>query len=108
MMGCFGQPDAGGEESTNTPPPLFSPTLLTFIISQDYMNGFKCNVTGSTSTVPLATSKVARRCGADPANQKTQSVPANCTYGAKTPFYWFNNERNNVRYILVFLLSNQN
>ena len=61
------------------------------------MNGFKCNVTGSTSTVPLATSKVARRCGADPANQKMQSVPGNCTYGAKTPFYWFNNERNNVR-----------
>lgn len=69
-------PDAGGEEN--------------------YMNGFKCNVTGSTSSVPLATSKVARRCGADPANKRMQSVPGNCTYGAKTPFYWFNNERNNM------------
>jgi hypothetical protein len=60
------------------------------------MNGFKCNVTGSTSTAPVATSKLARRCGADPANNKMQAAPANCTYGAKTPFYWFNNERNNV------------
>ena len=89
------QPDAGGEESKNML--LFPPPSLTYYFS-DYMNGFKCNVTGSTSTVPLATSKVARRCGADPANQKMQSAPGNCTYGAKTPFYWFNNERNNVRY----------
>jgi len=87
---------------------FFLPPSLTYSFS-DYMNGFKCNVTGSTSTVSLATSKVARRCGADPANQKMQSVPGNCTYGAKTPFYWFNNERNNVRLLLrVFLSSNQN
>ena len=63
------------------------------------MNGFKCNVTGSTSTVPVAQSKVARRCGADPKNGKPHSVPGNCTYGAKQPYYWFNLERNNVSYI---------
>lgn len=63
---------------------------------ENYMNGFKCNVTGSTSNVPLAKPKVARRCGADPDNKKLESVPANCTYGAKAPFYWFQTERNNV------------
>ncbi|KAF8960047.1 hypothetical protein BDZ97DRAFT_1906022 [Flammula alnicola] len=63
---------------------------------ENYMNGFKCNVTGSTSNFAVAPSKVARRCGADPDNQKMQAVPGNCTYGAKTPFYWFNNERNNM------------
>jgi len=60
------------------------------------MNGFKCNVTNSTSDVPLAKPRVARRCGADPENGKLQSSPANCTFGAKAPFYWFNLERNNV------------
>jgi len=69
-------PDAGGEEN--------------------YMNGFKCNVTGSTSTVPVAQSKLARRCGADPKNGKPHSAPGNCTYGAKQPYYWFNRERNNM------------
>jgi len=69
-------PDSGGEEN--------------------YMNGFKCNVTGSTSTAPVAQSKVARRCGVDPKNKKPHSAPGNCTYGAKTPYYWFNLERNNM------------
>jgi len=69
-------PDSGGEEN--------------------YMNGFKCNVTGSTSTVPVAQSKLARRCGADPKNGKPHSAPGNCTYGAKQPYYWFNLERNNM------------
>lgn len=83
-----------------------SPTVVALFVSEtyrffaDYMNGFKCNVTGSTSTMPVATSKLARRCGADPANNKMQAAPANCTYGAKTPFYWFNNERNNVSLLL--------
>ncbi|KAF5375958.1 hypothetical protein D9615_008151 [Tricholomella constricta] len=64
---------------------------------ENYMNGFKCNVTGSTAqAAPLATPKVARRCGVDPINQKFQSVPGNCTYGAKQPFYWVNKERNNM------------
>ncbi|KAJ2924869.1 hypothetical protein H1R20_g12243, partial [Candolleomyces eurysporus] len=63
---------------------------------ENYMNGFRCNVTGSTSTVPLAKSQVARRCGSDPENGKLQDVPGNCTYGAKQPFYWLQAERNNV------------
>lgn len=63
---------------------------------ENYMNGFKCNVTGATSNVPLAKPQVPRRCGADPENQKLQSVPGNCTYGAKQPFYWKQLERNNV------------
>ncbi|KAH8830708.1 hypothetical protein DL96DRAFT_1594033 [Flagelloscypha sp. PMI_526] len=52
---------------------------------ENYMNGFKCNVTKSTSDVPLAKSKVPRRYS-----------PSNCTYGAKQPFYWFQLERNNM------------
>jgi len=60
------------------------------------MNGFRCKVTNATSTVPLGTPKVARRCGADPDNGKLQAAPANCTYGPKAPFFWFNNERNNM------------
>jgi hypothetical protein len=70
--------------------------LFLTLFFPDYMNGFKCNVTGSTSNFAVAPSKVARRCGSDPDNGKTQTAPANCTYGAKTPFYWFNNEQNNV------------
>ena len=60
------------------------------------MNGFKCNVTNSVSNVALAQSKVPRRCGSDSENSKLESSPANCTYGAKTPFYWFNLEKNNM------------
>jgi hypothetical protein len=60
------------------------------------MNGFKCNVTGSTSNVALAQPQVPRRCGADPDFQKLDAVPGNCTYGAKQPFYWFQAEANNV------------
>ena len=64
------------------------------------MTGFKCNVTGSTSNVPLAKPQIPRRCGADPDNGKPNAAPGNCTYGAKQPFYWFQAERNNV--CLVF------
>ncbi|PIL29836.1 transporter [Ganoderma sinense ZZ0214-1] len=63
---------------------------------QNYMNGFRCNITGSTSDVPLATAQVPRRCGADAANGKPDAVPGNCTYGAKQPFYWFQAEDNNM------------
>ncbi|KAG6839967.1 hypothetical protein C0991_010007 [Blastosporella zonata] len=64
---------------------------------ENYMNGFKCNVTGSTSdAAALAVSQVPRRCGADPMNNRFQNVPGNCTYGAKQPFYWFNLEGNNM------------
>ena len=61
------------------------------------MTGFKCNVTGSTSDVPLAKAQVPRRCGADPEHGKPDADLGNCTYGAKQPFYWFQFERNNVR-----------
>ncbi|KAH9948720.1 hypothetical protein B0H21DRAFT_732796 [Amylocystis lapponica] len=63
---------------------------------QNYMNGFKCNVTGATSNVALAEPQVPRRCGADPANGKPNASPGNCTYGAKNPFYWFQAEQNNM------------
>lgn len=63
---------------------------------QNYMNGFQCRVTNSTSSVALAKSQVARRCGADPANKKPLAVPGNCTYGAKQPLYWYQAERNNM------------
>ncbi|KAH8100776.1 hypothetical protein BXZ70DRAFT_1064400 [Cristinia sonorae] len=63
---------------------------------QNYMNGFQCNITGSTSNVALAKPEVARRCGADPKRNKMEAAPGNCTYGAKQPFYWFQKERNNV------------
>ena len=64
----------------------------------DYMNGFKCNVTGSTSEVALAQPQIPRRCGADPDDGKADAVPGNCTYGAKQPFYWFQAEENTVRF----------
>ncbi|CCM02225.1 uncharacterized protein FIBRA_04305 [Fibroporia radiculosa] len=63
---------------------------------QNYMNGFRCNVSGSTSTVSLAAPQVARRCGADPANGRPEASPGNCTYGAKQPLYWFQAEGNNM------------
>jgi len=63
---------------------------------QNYMNGFKCDVTGSTSTVAIATPQAPRRCGADPKFDKPAAVPGNCTFGAKSPFYWFQAERNNM------------
>lgn len=62
------------------------------------MNGFRCNITGSTSNVALATSQVARRCGADSDDGYPQATPGNCTYGAKQPLYWLQAERNNVRH----------
>ncbi|EIN04021.1 hypothetical protein PUNSTDRAFT_146766 [Punctularia strigosozonata HHB-11173 SS5] len=63
---------------------------------QNYMNGFKCNVTNATSNVALATPQIPRRCGADPENNVPNPTPGNCTYGAKQPFYWFQAERNNM------------
>lgn len=71
------------------------------------MNGFKCKVTGSTSNVALAKPQVPRRCGADPDNGKADAVPGNCTYGAKQPFYWFQAERNNVRWSLCIARAAQ-
>jgi hypothetical protein len=66
------------------------------------MNGFRCNVTGATSAVPIAEAQVPRRCGHEgkagtPSTEPGLAAPGNCTYGAKQPFYWFQAERNNVR-----------
>ena len=44
--------------------------MADLFLFSDYMNGFKCNVTGSISTVPVAHFKVVRRCGADPKTGK--------------------------------------
>ncbi|KAI0322552.1 hypothetical protein OF83DRAFT_1235365 [Amylostereum chailletii] len=63
---------------------------------QNYMTAFQCNITNPQSNVPLAKPQVPRRCGADPDFDKTLPVPGNCTYGAKQPFYWFQQERNNM------------
>nr|GAT52486.1 predicted protein [Mycena chlorophos] len=63
---------------------------------QNYMNGFRCNVTNVTSEVPLAAAQVPRRCGADSAHDKWHAAPGNCTYGAKQPLYWFQAEQNNM------------
>ena len=63
----------------------------------DYMTGFKCNVTSSTSSISLSKAQVPRRCGADPEHGKPDADLGNCTYGAKQPFYWFQKEANNVR-----------
>ncbi|KIP08019.1 hypothetical protein PHLGIDRAFT_117567 [Phlebiopsis gigantea 11061_1 CR5-6] len=63
---------------------------------QNYMNGFRCNVTGSTSNIAVAQSQLARRCGADPDSGQPEAAPGNCTYGAKQPFYWLQQERNNM------------
>jgi hypothetical protein len=67
------------------------------------MNGFRCNVTGAASDVPIAPAQVPRRCGHEgkggtPSAQSGVATPGNCTYGAKQPFYWFQAERNNVRF----------
>lgn len=58
------------------------------------MNGFRCKVTNATSTTALAKPEVARRCGADPENNKQFSAIQNCTYGAKQPLYWLNDNSN--------------
>ncbi|KAG9098080.1 hypothetical protein FRC06_006834 [Ceratobasidium sp. 370] len=52
-----------------------------------YMNPFDCSVTNATSTTPIPPPQVPRYCPID----KT-----NCTVGAKQPFYWLQNEGNNM------------
>lgn len=82
--------DAGGEESE-------SHTLglnYRYLIYIDYMNGFRCNVTNVTSSTSLAKPEVPRRCGPDPENNRQFSAVQNCTYGAKQPLYWLNENSN--------------
>ncbi|KAJ3534747.1 hypothetical protein NM688_g7086 [Phlebia brevispora] len=63
---------------------------------QMYMNGFQCKITGQTGNTPIGTPGLARRCGADPANGKPDASPNNCTVGPVQPFYWDQQEGNNV------------
>lgn len=49
------------------------------------------------STVPIATSCVPRRCGADSDTKKPSASSWNCTYGAKQPFYRLQKVEDNVR-----------
>lgn len=44
--------------------------IYRYLISIDYMNGFRCNVTNVTSTTLLAEPKIPRRCGPDPENNR--------------------------------------
>lgn len=96
-------PDSGGEQSQYTLLLWSRSRLITPAI--DYMNGFRCNVTGSTSNIPVAKPQLARQCGKNPADGKMEDFPGNCTYGAKQPFYWFQKERNNVRALYKFALT---
>ncbi|KAF7796010.1 hypothetical protein EIP86_007179 [Pleurotus ostreatoroseus] len=63
---------------------------------QMYMNGFQCKITGDTGNTAIGTPGLARRCGADPANGVPDATPSNCTVGPVQPFYWDQNERNNM------------
>jgi len=62
---------------------------------QNYMSAFQCNFSGATSKYAVAKGRPARRCGAEPSIGK-KAAPWNCTVGAKQPFYWFQQERNNM------------
>lgn len=55
--------------------------------AQMFMNGFRCNVTGSTSDIPLAKPEVPKRCTGD---------FSQCNQGAQQPMYWWQAERNNM------------
>ncbi|EAU85153.1 hypothetical protein CC1G_06169 [Coprinopsis cinerea okayama7 len=65
---------------------------------ENYMNGFRCDVTGAEANVnvKVAKSRVARRCGRDEKRGRFTNDLGNCTAGAKTPFYWVQAERNNM------------
>jgi hypothetical protein len=52
-----------------------------------FMQGFKCNVTNSTSNTPLATPKAAVWC---------EGEPKNCTQGAKQFMSWNQKTGNNI------------
>ncbi|KAF8501716.1 hypothetical protein F5888DRAFT_1941595 [Russula emetica] len=62
---------------------------------QNYMTGFQCNFANAASTKKLGTPNVPRRCGPEQSNNFTWNY-ANCTYGPKQPFYWYQAERNNM------------
>ena len=61
---------------------------------QIFMNGYRCKVTGSTSSKKLATPRLARRCGPTLDSTEVTVAPWNCTYGAKQAIYWLQKEGN--------------
>ncbi|KAI9758870.1 MAG: hypothetical protein M4579_002754 [Chaenotheca gracillima] len=61
--------------------------LVVFTTLQQYMQGFKCNVTGATSTTPIATAKAPVYCGDD---------KSKCVKGAKQMIAWQQATGNNV------------
>jgi hypothetical protein len=52
-----------------------------------YMLPYRCNVTGATSTTPVATAKPPVLCDTD---------PSKCVSGAKQMFFWHQLEGNNI------------
>jgi hypothetical protein len=52
----------------------------------------------------LTKPQIPRRCGTDPANRRPNVSPGNCTYDAKQPFYWSQQEGNNVGSTLMLRL----
>lgn len=50
-------------------------------------NWFRCKVSGKTGTTPIPKAQLARKCPYD---------KNNCTVGAKLPFYWDQQQNNNV------------
>jgi len=61
-----------------------------------YMAGYKCNVTGATSTTPLAVAKPPVYCADD---------ASKCVKGAKQMIAWNQAEGNNIKVPPVFLMS---
>jgi len=55
--------------------------------AQMFMNGFRCQVTGSTSNNALLKPEVPKRC---------TNNPSACNQGAQQPLYWFQAEGNNM------------
>lgn len=64
-----------------------------------YLNMYRCKINGATSTKTIGTGKVATMCG--PSAHRGIAVGAGgCIEGPKTPFYWKQNQGNNVRLAL--------
>ncbi|KAF9790728.1 hypothetical protein BJ322DRAFT_409934 [Thelephora terrestris] len=55
--------------------------------AQMFMNGFRCQVTGSTANTPIGTPQVPKRCTND---------PSQCYTGPQQPLYWYQAEGNNI------------
>src|SRR5258708_15926755 len=70
------------------------------------MTGFQCNMQGASGNKALGKPQLPRYCGADPAKGKVAD-PSNCTYGAKSPMWWLQAERNNVSSLTPYVPNSQ-